>query len=173
MSFVKKFTKLGGKQAERARAEELAVAGADEGLNLEQDPELQGALQDFRLSILAWSEEAYSRPRAMVAVARSRRWRVAAGWAFGCLLALAGVSGSVYGHLHRRQAATWNHQLQQEATMATNRSNEPARAATEQREPRVHEDEEDLLAKVNTDVSRQIPSAMEPLAQLMTEDETQ
>jgi hypothetical protein len=29
-----------------------------------------------------------------------------------------------------------------------------------------------LLAKVDSDVSRAVPSAMEPLAQLMAEDET-
>jgi hypothetical protein len=34
-------------------------------------------------------------------------------------------------------------------------------------------DDEDLLAKVDSDVSRQVPRAMEPLAQLMVEDETQ
>jgi hypothetical protein len=33
-------------------------------------------------------------------------------------------------------------------------------------------EEEELLAKVDSDVSRQVPSAMEPLAQLMAEDET-
>jgi hypothetical protein len=30
-----------------------------------------------------------------------------------------------------------------------------------------------LLAKVDSDVSREVPSAMEPLAQLMAGDETQ
>ena len=34
------------------------------------------------------------------------------------------------------------------------------------------EEEEDLLSKVDSDVSREVPSAMEPLAQLMAEDET-
>jgi hypothetical protein len=34
-------------------------------------------------------------------------------------------------------------------------------------------EEEDLLAKVDSDVSREVPSAMEPLAQLMAVDETQ
>jgi hypothetical protein len=32
---------------------------------------------------------------------------------------------------------------------------------------------EDLLAKVDSDVSRAVPSAMEPLAQLMADDEPQ
>jgi hypothetical protein len=37
---------------------------------------------------------------------------------------------------------------------------------------RARQEEEDLLAKVDSDVSREVPSAMEPLAQLMAEDET-
>jgi len=34
-------------------------------------------------------------------------------------------------------------------------------------------EDEELLAKVDTLVSKEVPSAMEPLAQLMAEDETQ
>ena len=34
------------------------------------------------------------------------------------------------------------------------------------------QEDEDLLAKVDRDVSREVPAAMEPLAQLMVEDET-
>jgi len=34
-------------------------------------------------------------------------------------------------------------------------------------------DDEDLLAKVDSDVSREVPSAMEPLAQLMSDSETE
>jgi len=37
---------------------------------------------------------------------------------------------------------------------------------------RARQEEEDLLAKVDSDVSREVPSAMEPLAQLMAGDET-
>jgi len=40
-------------------------------------------------------------------------------------------------------------------------------------EERAGQEEEDLLAKVDGDVSREVPSAMEPLAQLMAEDESQ
>ena len=36
----------------------------------------------------------------------------------------------------------------------------------------VERDEEDLLAKVDSDVSREVPSAMEPLAQMMSDDDT-
>jgi hypothetical protein len=37
---------------------------------------------------------------------------------------------------------------------------------------RAQAEEEDLLAQVDSDVSREVPSAMEPLAQLMAEDES-
>jgi hypothetical protein len=40
-------------------------------------------------------------------------------------------------------------------------------------EQRASKEDEDLLAKVDSDVSREVPSAMEPLAQLMTENEAQ
>jgi hypothetical protein len=35
------------------------------------------------------------------------------------------------------------------------------------------ENEEDLMANVDSDVAREVPSALEPLATLMTEDESQ
>ena len=41
-----------------------------------------------------------------------------------------------------------------------------------EQEARAKVTDEDLLADVDSAVSRQVPSAMEPLAQLMTEDET-
>jgi hypothetical protein len=49
-----------------------------------------------------------------------------------------------------------------------------ARAAESERlvaAERARVEEEDLLAKVDSDVSREVPSAMEPLARLMAEDE--
>jgi hypothetical protein len=48
-----------------------------------------------------------------------------------------------------------------------------ARLAEQQkalREQQAKQDDEDMLAKVDSDVSREVPSAMEPLAQ-MTDDE--
>ena len=51
-----------------------------------------------------------------------------------------------------------------------------AEAARQQKladEQRALKENEDLLAKVDSDVSRAVPSAMEPLAQLMADDEPQ
>ncbi len=61
-----------------------------------QDVEFEQALKDFRLSVHAWSEAAYSRPRTVAQVMRRRSWRLAVGWALGCVLVAGGVSGGVW-----------------------------------------------------------------------------
>jgi F0F1-type ATP synthase epsilon subunit len=77
-------------------------------------------------------------------------------------LALVLVTGGVSGGFYER------HQKELRIAAAA-RLAEQQRAA---REFEAREDEEDLLAKVDSDVSRVVPSAMEPLAQLMAEDKT-
>jgi hypothetical protein len=125
------------------------------------EPELAQAIADFRLSVHAWSEAAMSRPRTAVEVAVRRTWRLAAGWALGCALIAGGLSGGVYEHrLHQEQARM--------AAQAAERQ----RLAAEQRGKDAAREEEELLAKVDSDVAREVPSAMEPLARLMAEDET-
>ena len=88
------------------------------------------------------------------------------GWALGCVLvAGAGVSGGVH----------WTHQRQELARLAAVKlAMQQAEAAEQQRlaVAQQAQDEEELLAKVDSDVSREVPSAMEPLAQLMAEDES-
>lgn len=121
-------------------------------------PELDQALANFRMSVHAWSAAELSRTRPVVKAARRWSWRLAAGWALGCALVAGGVSGAVYER-HRREL----------------RMAEAARQAEHQRlvrEQQARQEEEDLLAKVDSDVSREVPSAMEPLAQLTAEDET-
>ncbi|MGB8258810.1 MAG: hypothetical protein WCE75_00595 [Terracidiphilus sp.] len=127
--------------------------GMREGEELE--PELAAALADFRRSLDAWSEAELSRPR--MAAAPRRVWRLALGWALGCLLAAGGVSGGLYEH-HRSVLA-------EQARIEQQRQLELERAAEQARE------EEELMARVDSDVARQAPSALEPLAQLMAEDE--
>ena len=126
-----------------------------------QDEALKQALADFKLSVHAWSNAELSRPRMMAHGVRHRSWRLAAGVALGCALVAGGVSGGVYERHQRREAA---------------RMAAETRAAEQQRlvaAEKARQDEEDLLAKVDSDVSRETPSAMEPLAQLMAEDEVQ
>jgi uncharacterized protein HemX len=124
-----------------------------------KDSELEQVLSNFRSSVRAWSEAEYSRPRAAAKAARGRSWRLAAGWALGCALVAGGVGGGVYER----------HQRLETARIAAVHEAEQKRLAVEEKA----REEEELLAKVDSDVSREVPSAMEPLAQLMAEDETQ
>jgi sRNA-binding protein len=143
---------------EDGRANMPEAQGKNPGADA-HDMELDEALKNFRATMRAWSEAELSRPRAAKTV-RQRSWRLAAGWALGCALVAGGVSGGVYERHHRQEAA---------------RAAAEARAAEQQRlaaEQQARETEEDLLAKVDSDIAREVPSAMEPLAQLMGEDES-
>lgn len=125
----------------------------------ELDTEIKEAISNFRLSIHAWSNDAYSRPRRMPAAAHQGRvWRLAAGWALSGVLVAGALSGGIYDR-HRRQEL---------ARVAASQAVERQRLAAQQRVG----EEEELLARVDGDVSRVVPSAMEPLAQLMTLDES-
>ena len=124
----------------------------------EQEAALKQVLGDFRMSVQAWSESAYSRPRLVLKAAPHRVWQRAAGWVLVCVLMVGGASGGLFERQHQQHLAKI----------------EAARQAEQQRlaaEQRVREEEE-LLAKVDSDVSREVPSAMEPLATLMADDET-
>jgi uncharacterized protein HemX len=122
------------------------------------DPVLQQTLRDFRASVHAWSGAVCQSPRNVHEVVVHRTWRLAAGWA----LALVLLGGAASGGLYER------HHQQELARMAA------AQAAQQQRELAAQHarEEEDLLAKVDSDVAREVPSAMEPLASLMTDDVT-
>ena len=145
---------FGNEQGERAEGAEMGseLHSSDEELMLEQ------ALKNFRLSVHAWSAAELSRMRPAVKIQRQRSWRPAMGWALAGVLMAGGVSGGFYER-HENELRT----------AAAARVAEQQRAT---RELQAREDEEDLLAKVDSDVSRVVPSAMEPLAQLMAEDET-
>jgi len=135
----------------------------DDGRDSElPDLELEAALKDFKSSVHAWSDAAYSRPREVARTVRRRSWRLAASWAMGCLL----VVGSVSGGLLERQ-----HKMEMARIAAAQQAADREKQLREQ-EARAKVTDEDLLADVDSAVSRQVPSAMEPLAQLMTEDET-
>jgi hypothetical protein len=86
---------------------------------------------------------------------------VAAGWALGCVLAAGSLGGGLYEHHHRQELA-------KVAAAA-----EAARQQKLEAEQRAAKENDDLLAKVDSEVSRQVPQAMEPLAQLMAEDEAE
>jgi hypothetical protein len=121
---------------------------------------LDEALRDFRQSLHGWSESAYGRPRTVIPVGSRRVWRLATGWALGCVLLAGGASAGLWEH-HRMEI--------QEMRIAAARLAEQQRLVAQEQ---ARLEEEDLLAKVDSDVSREVPSAMEPLAQLMAADET-
>jgi hypothetical protein len=134
----------------------LKSAVCDEAL----DASVAQALVNFKASIHAWSDAELSRPRTALKVVRQRSWRLAAGWALGVALVAGSVSGGVYERHARDEAAR---------VAAAARAAEARRMlAAEQ----ARQEEEDFLAKVDSDVTREVPSAMEPLAQPMVEDET-
>ncbi len=120
------------------------------------DAELEQTLKDFRSSVHAWSEAAYSQPHVPVKVYRTS-WRVVAGWAMGCVLAVGSLSGGLY-----------EHHLRQQAKIAA-----AAEAARQQKIAAEQRRQTEELAKIDGDVSREVPSAMEPLAQMMMEDSAQ
>ncbi len=114
--------------------------GANEPEMLGELDKLDEALRDFRLSVHAWSEAAYSRPRKAVERGRSRVWRLATGWALACVLVAGGASAGVWEH-HR-----------QEMKIIAARAAEQQRLAAQERARQARLEEEDLLAKVDSDV---------------------
>jgi hypothetical protein len=127
----------------------------------EQNRELELALKDFKSSMHAWSETEYTRPRHFEQSVRVRSWRVALGWAMGCFLVTASVSG---GLMERR------HVQEQARMQAAQRAAEQEKLARQQQAAKFTDEE--LLADVDGDVSRQVPSAMEPLAQMMNDGDS-
>ncbi|HUD12520.1 MAG TPA: hypothetical protein VMQ56_02605 [Terracidiphilus sp.] len=125
----------------------------------QEDLELELALKDFRSSVHAWSDAVYFRPRAFTKEVRLRSWRLALGWALGCVL----VAGSVSGGLLQR-----HHRVEQARIAAGQRAAKQQKQLREQ-QARAQVSDEALLAEVDSDVARQVPSALEPLAQMMDE----
>jgi len=126
-----------------------------------QDPELEAVLKDFRASVHAWSDKTYRR-RALVLSPTPRRtlWNRSLAWALSLVL-MAGVATTGLNQYHQSQLAR-QARIQHEV--------EQRRQLAQQQHAR---EVDDLLARVDSDVSREVPSAMEPLATLMADDETQ
>jgi hypothetical protein len=124
------------------------------------EPELREALGNFKSSVTAWSEAAMSRPREIVVPARTN-WGLVTKWALGCVVFAGTVSGGVYQN-HRQV------ELAKAEAAAT-----VAQAAEQQRELAAktakEQSAEDLMAKVDSDISREVPSALEPMASLMND----
>ena len=141
----------------KGRKEDVKGMRTDESEALE--PELREALGNFKASVTAWSDAMISRPREAKTPARSN-WGLVTKWALGCAVFAGTVSGGVYQ----------NHRQQEAAKI------EAARIAEQQRELAAQKTKEqsaeDLMAKVDSDIERQVPRALQPLASLMNEDES-
>jgi len=158
------------------------MSGRENITNEIEDPVLEQALKHFKASVDAWSEVAYRRPRTAVKVAR-HGWRLAASWALGGVLAVCAVAGVAFERQHRQELARIA-AMKAAAQKAQQQAAEQTKLAVEKEPVRVEQmpktkvggeqnagsEDEDLLATVDTDVSRQVPAAMEPLAQLMDEN---
>ncbi|MGD0345407.1 MAG: hypothetical protein ABSA85_01555 [Terracidiphilus sp.] len=167
-------------------------------MNWQQDmagesQELEQALKHFKASMDAWSDAAYSRPRTAAKLAvrpAAAGWRMAASWALGCLLAAGSLAGGVHEIYHRQELARIAAQkaaqqaAEQRAAAArvtvqpSSVQQEKKTAAATTRKVSATQDyagaqDDDLLASVDSDVSRDVPAAMEPLAQLMDDNGTQ
>lgn len=128
-------------------------------LNQENDPMLESALRHFRASVHAWSNAEYQRARPVVAEAPRRiSWQRAVVLVLILVLSVA-IAGTAGYQRHLHNALLIQQQQQREL--------ERQRILAEQR---AHESEE-LLANVDSDVSREVPAAMEPLAQLMADEQ--
>jgi hypothetical protein len=121
----------------------------------DQDLGLDQALGDFRASVLAWSDAAYSCSRPIVTASARAGWRKAAAWALGCVLAAGIAGGGVLENQHRQALAR----------IAAEHEAQRQRALVEQRAREAEQE----LATIDSDVAREVPHAMEPLAQLMTD----
>lgn len=142
------------------------------------DPIVAGALKYFKASVDAWSEAAYSQPRAAVMSTR-HSWRLAATWALGCLLAAGSLGATVYERHVQRESARIAavKAAEQKAALDRRAAEQPGAATTDTTQPSVAvknaaNKDENLLATVDSDVSRQVPAAMEPLAQMMESNGT-
>jgi hypothetical protein len=141
---------------------------ADHRQDPDQEAVLGAVLQDFRASVHAWSEATYqsrieatysSRALVLSPVPRRTFAQRSLGWALSLVLT-AGVATAGVHELHQRELAK---------QAALREAEHQRQLAFEQHAREVDE----LLAKVDSAVSREVPSAMEPLATLMVEDETQ
>jgi phosphosulfolactate phosphohydrolase-like enzyme len=124
----------------------------------EDDPVFAQALRNFKASVDAWSQAAMNRPRTTVLRAR-HSWRMAAGWALGCVLAAGSVAGALHERQHKQELARIA------AAKAAAQKAAQERLVAEQQS--ASQMDQDLLATVDNDISRAVPAAMEPLAQMM------
>jgi len=148
-----------------------------------EEADLQQVLQSFRQSVHAWSEAEYGRPRSLATATVHHTWRMATAWALGCVLAVGGLGVGLYESHHQKETAKSNavqQRPQQQAAASVTPTAAPTKIARVVEAPMgqmaqvdASEPDANLLSAVDNDVSRQVPSALEPLAQLMENNPNQ
>ncbi len=136
------------------KAEDAAADNLDDLV----DPALRQTLLDFKASVDAWSDAELSRPRAVRTVVQ-RRHRLLVGWSLAAALLAATAATGGYEH-HQ----SWLAQQAAAQRIEQERAAEKARIEAQQ--------DEKLFASVDSAVSREVPSAMEPLAVLEDDSAT-
>jgi hypothetical protein len=169
-------------------------SGENPQMDMEPDLEVAQALKHFKASMDAWSYAAMSQPRPAAKLAVRHSWRMVAAWALGCLLVMGSLAGTVREIYQRQEMARIAAQktaqkIAEERAAAARVTAQPASAQpiaeSDKKTPAAttrkasatmdsaEAQDEDLLASVDSDVSREVPAAMEPLAQLMDDNGTQ
>jgi hypothetical protein len=157
------------------------------GESQEFDHDLEQALGHFKASMDAWSSAALSRPQTVTRPAVRHTWRLAAGWALGCVVVMGSLAGAAHEIYHRQELAKLAAQkAAQKAAEQRTAAAQPTSAQSDKKtsvatirkvsagaQDSASMQDEDLLASVDSDVSREVPAAMEPLAQLMEDNGTQ
>lgn len=137
------------------------------------EAELEQVLRNFRDSVNSWSDAEYGRPRVAVNASLHRTGRMAAAWALGCVIAVSGLSIALYEGHHQQQLAQQGastHPAEKQQAIAARPQDQWGAPAAQRASVSSDEPDATLLAGVDSDVSRQVSSAMEPLAQLMEND---
>lgn len=137
--------------------------GSRNALEETLEPELREALGNFKSSVTTWSEAMMSRPREVKAPARTN-WAFVAKWALGCVVFAGTVSGGIYQN--HRQVEAAKAAVAAAAARATEQQRELAEQTTKEQSA------DELMANVDSDIARQVPSALQPMASLMTDDES-
>lgn len=150
------------------------------------DAEMRQALGHFREAMTAWGDAAYSRPRTMSARATHLVWRRVLGWTLGCVLVTLAAGGVLMQQ--RRNSELASHPATQQKNAAAPQAAQIAAPTAASVAPQAGLETgsaqasaqksgdaqgEELLAQVDSDVAREVPDAMEPLAQLLAEDASQ
>jgi hypothetical protein len=133
------------------------------GEHRQEDDAVELALKHFRESVHDWSDEEYSRPRAV----KRSRWeaifRIVANpvmvWSLAGALAVTSVGVPAAIH-HERQ-------LEAAKIAAQAHEQELEKQAREQQANAMTDDE--LLSQVDSDIAQAAPDAMQPLVTMMSE----